>query len=142
MNNEGQPENYSDPEIHQYMGEKSYYQQSQPPQSPPQPPPQPYVQPYVQPYRQQEHIIIIEPQEPYAPQQQDRLGIAPILYCACLALIFLPFGWFFGLIALCWYNTLTRQPTQSEKTAAKILTICLWVNALITLFYIMVMWSN
>jgi len=104
------------------------------------------VQQYNPPYPalpQREHIIYVQPvqvqpihQAVNPAQPQNEMGIAPALYCASCAVFFLPFGWIIGVLAACWFQRLNRPRTISEVKAYKFLNICLIVNLIFTILFL------
>lgn len=122
------------------------YTYPQPPQPPPQYtyPPQPpqYTYPQQPPnqlqYQQRQHppvqhVMYVNPQE---LSQENHTDISPVLYCSCCALFFIPFGWIFAIVALCWFQRLKRPKTKSEMTAYKALQICMIINIIFTIIVI------
>ena len=77
--------------------------------------------------------IVIEVHERAPAINQNALGIAPMLYVASCALFFIPFGWIFAIIAMCWYSNLSRQHTYPEKRAYRFLSICVIINFVLTI---------
>ena len=77
--------------------------------------------------------IIIQVHEREPAVNQNALGIAPMLYAASCALFFIPFGWIFAIIAMCWYSNLRRQHTYPEKRAYRFLSICVIINFVLTI---------
>ena len=136
MTQEGYPTAPQAPAYQQQPYQQQPYQQQQPY---PNLPPQQNI-PYSQPSQPQEIHVIHVRQEPVQqqPPPNDDLGIAPALYCACCAIFLIPFGWIIGIAAGCWVSRLSkrRQLSRSEKTATKVLHICLWVNLILTILFL------
>ena len=86
-------------------------------------------------------IRVLIQEEPVSERNND-LGIAPALYCASCALIFLPFGWLFALGAVCWYSRINRPKTIPEERAYRFLYICIMVNFILTLFFMIYSGEN
>ena len=103
--------------------------------------PDPVINTAIQPYPpQREQIVYIQPIQPIQPIQyelpRDEMGIAPALYCASCAIFFIPFGWLIGIFAACWFQRLSRPRTIPEVRAYKFLNICLIVNLIFTILFL------
>ena len=116
---EGQPTNYY-PNINNNQAAPAASYPAQPAQPVPSAPQEPAP-------------IVIEVHERAPAINQNALGIAPMLYAASCALFFIPFGWIFAIIAMCWYSNLSRQHTYPEKRAYRFLSICVIINFVLTI---------
>ena len=101
-------------------------------------PPQNIVYPNLesQEVQQLPQIVIVKPQpNPTIVVQQSGqvredsiTDLTPILYCTCCAVFFIPFGWVFGTIILCWVGRLERMKSPSEQRAYRTLCFCMILN--------------
>lgn len=96
--------------------------------------PQQYIQPS-QPPQQPQHVVYIH-EAVHNPQEENHTDVAPILYCSCCILFFVPFGWVFAIAASCWFTRLRRPKTERELRAYKVLQVCMVINIIFTLLLI------
>lgn len=78
--------------------------------------------------------ILVE--EPIVFQRSNETGVAPMLYFASCALFFLPFGWLIALLSICWLRRLNRPLTIPEERAFRFLYICIMVNFIWTIIFL------
>lgn len=145
--------NYSQPQQHQNIHNPYNY---------PQPPPQPqriaYQQPQprlyqpqvIQAGRQPPQIQVYQQPQPHVIQvievpvvergnqpPQSHADMTMALYCACCAVLFIPFGVLIGLCVMCCYwQGNQREKIQREKTAYRVLQVCMVLNFIWTIFVI------